>query len=319
MSSNSPRSPGFTGSTRTACTHRSDTSHPSRKRTSTTVRTTPAPAGAGRTRPPLNPGDSVLNHTPGSFAAVPAVIAGIAAWVAGDGASANIALTRAQAATTRLRASGPAELLEAVIDQVLPPSAWPSVRGRILEHAGQAVHHALITHIRGARTTTRQPTHSRLRLAARVQRRRTAAHAIGPGRAGCGAPGRHEETHSRTRAHAGHDPDRPAPSPRRWHRGRHHRGPPLLPPEGVGRWRRSSLPQIIDHASSDRTIPVRIEVHEVDQTVFTDIISARPPRQPTPTVETEPEPGPRRGRRALPPQTPRLVEVSGMGSYRAKT
>lgn len=58
---------------------------------------------------------------------------------------------------------------------------------------------------------------------------------------------------------------------------------------------------------------MRIEVHEVDQTVFTDIISARPPRQPTPTVETEPEPGPRRGRRALPPQTPRLVEVSGDG------
>ena len=90
-------------------------------------------------------------------------------------------------------------------------------------------------------------------------------------------------------------------------------GHPLLPPEGIGRWRRSSLPQIIDHASSDRTIPVRIEVHEVDQTVFTDIISARPPRQPAPTVETDPEPGPRRGRRALPPQTPRLVEVSGDG------
>ena len=90
-------------------------------------------------------------------------------------------------------------------------------------------------------------------------------------------------------------------------------GHPLLPPEGVGRWRRSSLPQIIDHASSDRTIPVRIEVHEVDQTVFTDIISARPPRQPTPISEADPEPGPRRGRRALPPQTPRLVEVGGDG------
>ena len=96
----------------------------------------------------------VLNRTPSSLAEVPAVIAGMAAWVAGDGASANIALTRAQAAATRLRASGPAELLGAVIDQVLPPSAWPSVRGRILEHAGQAVHHTLITHIRPARTTT---------------------------------------------------------------------------------------------------------------------------------------------------------------------
>ena len=85
---------------------------------------------------------------------MPAVIAGIAAWVAGDGASANIALTRAQAATTRLRASGPAELLAAVIDQVLPPSAWPSVRGRILEHADQRVHHALIPHLRPAQTAT---------------------------------------------------------------------------------------------------------------------------------------------------------------------
>lgn len=89
-------------------------------------------------------------------------------------------------------------------------------------------------------------------------------------------------------------------------------GHPLLPPDGIGRWRRSSLPQIIDHASTDRTIPVRIEVHEVDQTVFTDI-SARPPRQPSRTVETDPEPGPRRGRRALPPRTPRLIEVSGDG------
>ena len=90
-------------------------------------------------------------------------------------------------------------------------------------------------------------------------------------------------------------------------------GLPLPAPEQLGTWRRSSLPQIVDHASAERTIPVRIEVHEVDQTVFTDIISARPPRQPTPISEADPEPGPRRGRRALPPCVPRLVEVRGDG------
>ena len=90
-------------------------------------------------------------------------------------------------------------------------------------------------------------------------------------------------------------------------------GHPLSPPAGAGPWRRSSLPQIIDPASAERTIPVRIEVQAADPTVFTDIISARPPRQPAPTAEADPEPGPRRGRRALPPRVPRLVEVGGDG------
>ncbi len=96
----------------------------------------------------------VLNRTPSRFAETPAAIAGIAAWVAGDGASASIALTRSQAAATSPRASGPVDLLDAIIDQVLPPSAWPSVRGRILEHADQRVHHALIPHLRPAQTAT---------------------------------------------------------------------------------------------------------------------------------------------------------------------
>lgn len=90
----------------------------------------------------------VLGRLPGRFAEVPAAIAGMAAWVAGDGTSANIALTRAQAEARSPRESGPAELLDAVLDRVLPPSAWPSVRGWILEHADQRVHHALTTHPR---------------------------------------------------------------------------------------------------------------------------------------------------------------------------
>ncbi len=90
-------------------------------------------------------------------------------------------------------------------------------------------------------------------------------------------------------------------------------GHPLPAPEQEGAWRRSSLPQIVDQASAERTIPVRIEVHEVDGTVFTDIVRARPARQPAPTVQNDPEPGTQRGRRALPPRVPHLVEVSGDG------
>ena len=94
----------------------------------------------------------VLNRIPSRFAEVPAAIAGIAAWVSGDGAAANIALARSQATTTGPRPSGPADMLDAILDQVLPPSAWPSVRGRILELADQHVHHALTSPIRTVRT-----------------------------------------------------------------------------------------------------------------------------------------------------------------------
>lgn len=94
----------------------------------------------------------VLNRTPGRFVEIPAAIAGMAAWVAGDGASANIALTRAQAEAYSPRESGPTDLLEAILDRVVPPSAWPSVRGLILEHADQRVHHALLPHTRPEQT-----------------------------------------------------------------------------------------------------------------------------------------------------------------------
>lgn len=59
-------------------------------------------------------------------------------------------------------------------------------------------------------------------------------------------------------------------------------GAPFAPPEGASAWRRSSFPQIIDHASHDRTIPVRVEVREADGAVFTDFIPARPRRNPEP-------------------------------------
>ncbi|MBU8577597.1 hypothetical protein [Brevibacterium luteolum] len=78
------------------------------------------------------------------------------------------------------------------------------------------------------------------------------------------------------------------------------------PPEEGASWRRASFPQIIDHASADRTIPVRVEVHEADGTSFTELLPARPPR-PVP----DPEPAPRRKKDK--PAVPALVEVTGDG------
>lgn len=69
-------------------------------------------------------------------------------------------------------------------------------------------------------------------------------------------------------------------------------GHPLVPPDGVGRWRRSSLPEIIDQASHARTIPVRIDVREADGSVFTDLVAAHP--TPVTVTVSEPKNVPRR-------------------------
>ncbi|WP_166998359.1 hypothetical protein [Paramicrobacterium fandaimingii] len=64
------------------------------------------------------------------------------------------------------------------------------------------------------------------------------------------------------------------------------------PEPGEAAWTRASFPQIIDHASHDRTRTIRVEVHEVDGSTFTDVIAARPrppalePDVPEPVVES---------------------------------
>ncbi|WP_246846536.1 hypothetical protein [Humibacter ginsenosidimutans] len=55
-------------------------------------------------------------------------------------------------------------------------------------------------------------------------------------------------------------------------------GAPVEPVSGM--WRRESVPKILDRATRSRTVPLRVEVHEVDGSVFTDIIAPirrRPP------------------------------------------
>lgn len=56
------------------------------------------------------------------------------------------------------------------------------------------------------------------------------------------------------------------------------------PPNGI--WTRGTFGELLDAITHDRTITVRVEVHESDGTVFTDLIHAQ--RRPTPQPVEEP-------------------------------
>lgn len=86
-------------------------------------------------------------------------------------------------------------------------------------------------------------------------------------------------------------------------------GQPFPPPTADGTWTRGRFGELLDAVTQDRTMPVRIDVHEVDGSVFTDIIHAR---RHTPPEPPETTPHPRRGRRAS-KQQPDQVEVSAEG------
>ena len=77
----------------------------------------------------------VISQVPAEIAENPLVIAGMAAWLDGDGASAAITAERAARLTDDgiSRVTGRPSLvggLEAIIDTVTPPSMWPGIRAR---------------------------------------------------------------------------------------------------------------------------------------------------------------------------------------------
>lgn len=89
------------------------------------------------------------------------------------------------------------------------------------------------------------------------------------------------------------------------------------PPEGEA-WTRSTFGPLLDVLTRDRTIIVRIEVHESDGTVFTDVIHARrrtTPQPPDTQAETETETDDERGTQVTSnsKRRPDLVEVTGEG------
>ena len=91
-------------------------------------------------------------------------------------------------------------------------------------------------------------------------------------------------------------------------------GEPHPVPAGAGEGR-SALGPLIEQVTTELGCPVRIEVREVDGTVFTDLIRARKPTPPPPDDEPA-GPGTQRSRRAkhtTQHEPPVLIEVTGDG------
>lgn len=100
---------------------------------------------------------SVIRNSPAFGSDMALFVAGMAAWISGDGASAAIALERALSAEPPSGGRNPAKLLEDLIDNVVPPSAWDKLRAHILEHTHPAVTQALSPAARSPRRPATPP------------------------------------------------------------------------------------------------------------------------------------------------------------------
>ena len=87
-------------------------------------------------------------------------------------------------------------------------------------------------------------------------------------------------------------------------------GAPYPPPQEGIDWTRKTFGALLDAITVDRTIAVRIEVHETDGSVFTDIIRARRRTTPAPPKN---DPEGQRGKRSKKAREPRLIEVTADG------
>jgi hypothetical protein len=84
----------------------------------------------------------VVNRTPDYGSEQPLHLAGMAAWMAGDGALAAMALERAQTLASPGDASRP-QLLSELIDRVVPPASWEQLRADALTQAHPLVRNAV--------------------------------------------------------------------------------------------------------------------------------------------------------------------------------
>ncbi|MGE9809602.1 hypothetical protein [Janibacter sp. G1551] len=82
----------------------------------------------------------------------------------------------------------------------------------------------------------------------------------------------------------------------------------VFPPPAHGEWTRGSFADLLDAVTKDRSVAVRIEVREVDGSVFTDLIH---PRKRDRTPEPEPPSAPAKSARKR--KGPALVEVTADG------
>ncbi len=102
---------------------------------------------------------TVINQTAAGVSQTPLHLAGMAAWITGDGATADIALERAQAAPRP--GTPPFVLLDALIDNVVPPYRWTELREGILSQTDPATRQAVgepATPVSGPWETVQPPT-----------------------------------------------------------------------------------------------------------------------------------------------------------------
>ena len=85
-----------------------------------------------------------------------------------------------------------------------------------------------------------------------------------------------------------------------------------FPPPENGAWTRGTFGPLLDAITADRTVAVRIEVHETDGSVFTDLIHARRPTRPSP-AENEPEAQRGKQTKNKGRKRPELIEVTADG------
>ncbi|MDN5746366.1 MAG: hypothetical protein L0H31_14785 [Nocardioidaceae bacterium] len=91
-------------------------------------------------------------------------------------------------------------------------------------------------------------------------------------------------------------------------------GAPYPPPQEAEPWTREEFGDVLDAITQDRTVPVRVEVHESDGTVFTDLLRPhiRPQTHATSPAPETPPPV-RRGRHAKDKLRPAPVQVTADG------
>ena len=84
-------------------------------------------------------------HTVSAEAAQPALfLAGMAAWISGDGARATIALEHLEPPSPD-NPTPPGTFLASIIDQVIPPTHWDLIRAKALNRSDEAIHIAVGT------------------------------------------------------------------------------------------------------------------------------------------------------------------------------
>lgn len=83
----------------------------------------------------------VVNQTPSQAAETPLFLAGMAGWICGDGATATVALERAQKIPGP-PGRRPSDMLDDIIDKVVPPTEWATLRPELLAACSAQVQQA---------------------------------------------------------------------------------------------------------------------------------------------------------------------------------